>query len=424
MNAGRIIAIIVGAVLGLIALALMIGGTILGIAYAIEREGDGYFDATFRRLASPTAAITTEEADLREEPPGWFLEFVDFSVRIKATNSNPDDPVFVGIGPESDVEAYLQTVARDEIIDISPGRDPKYRTVVGTGTAEPPGTQEFWVASAQGPGTQQMTWEFTEGSWIAVLMNADGSPGILADVTVGVRSGALQAVALGMLIIGLLILILAVVIVVLAVRDYPAEPEAEAEEAAAALPQPARLEAELDTPLSRWLWLVKWFLAIPHFIVLAFLYIAFAILSFIAFFAILFTKRYPRGMFNFNVGVLRWTWRVMYYCATGGLGTDRYPPFSTDPDPDYPAHFDVEYPGELSRGLVLVKWWLLALPHYIILGIIAGGGASFWGRYEFAYSGGLLGLLVFFAAVALLFTGRYPRGSLTSSSGSIAGCSG
>ena len=140
---------------------------------------------------------------------------------------------------------------------------------------------------------------------------------------------------------------------------------------------PVRVDGALDRHLSRWLWLVKWFLAIPHYVVLAFLWLAFAVLSVVAFFAILFTGRYPRAIFDFNVGVLRWTWRVQYY-SYGALATDRYPPFSLRDDPAYPARLQVEYPQRLSRGLVLVKWWLLAIPHYLVVGLFVGGTYAIW----------------------------------------------
>ena len=175
---------------------------------------------------------------------------------------------------------------------------------------------------------------------------------------------------------------------------------------------PVRVDASLDEHLSRWLWLVKWVLAIPHFVVLAFLWLAFVVLSVVAFFAILFTGRYPRAIFDFNVGVLRWTWRVQYYTYSA-LGTDKYPPFALQSDPAYPADLTVAYPERLSRGLVLVKWWLLAIPHYIVVGLFAGGGIfglSEVSRHSDGWtSGGLIGILVLIAAVILLFTGRYPE---------------
>jgi uncharacterized protein DUF4389 len=92
-------------------------------------------------------------------------------------------------------------------------------------------------------------------------------------------------------------------------------------------------------------------------------------------------------------------------CSYAALGTDRYPPFTLGPVPHYPATLDVPYPERLSRWLVLAKWWLLALPHYILVSIFLGGGPP-----GPIYWGGLIALLVFCAGVALLFTTRYPRG--------------
>ncbi|MER5262677.1 DUF4389 domain-containing protein [Actinosynnema sp. NPDC002837] len=174
---------------------------------------------------------------------------------------------------------------------------------------------------------------------------------------------------------------------------------------------PVRVHGRFDPALNRWLWLVKWLLVIPHYVVLAFLWMAFGVVGLVAFVAILVTGRYPRPLFDFALGVLRWTWRVAYY-SFGALATDRYPPFSLGEEPDYPATLDIAYPERLSRGLVLVKW-LLALPHLVVVGIFLGGGGYLAFRAgEWAYSpaGGLVGLLVLIAGVVLLFTGRYPRG--------------
>jgi hypothetical protein len=176
-------------------------------------------------------------------------------------------------------------------------------------------------------------------------------------------------------------------------------------------PYPLQLTGELAPRLSRGLWLVKWLLAIPHFVLLFFLWVAFAVVSVIAFFAILFTGRYPRRLFEFNTGVLRWSWRVGFY-SYSALGTDKYPPFTLKDVADYPARLEIAYPESLSRGLVLVKWWLLAIPHYFIVAVFAGGGLAAWAAGSGGWvssSGGLVGLLVCIAGVTLLFTARYPK---------------
>ena len=162
---------------------------------------------------------------------------------------------------------------------------------------------------------------------------------------------------------------------------------------------PLVLRGDLDKPIHRWLFLVKWLLLLPHLIILALLSIALAVSLVICFFAILFTASYPRGLFGFNVGVLRWWWRVSFY-GYAALGTDRYPPFSLDRDPVYPADLTMEYSQQLNRWLVLVKW-LLAVPHLLVVTIFNGGYGK-WG-------GGLVWLLTVIAGFANLFAGEYPE---------------
>ena len=169
---------------------------------------------------------------------------------------------------------------------------------------------------------------------------------------------------------------------------------------------PVSIKGELSIPPSRGWWLLKWLLGIPHYIILFFLWIAFVVVSVMSFFAIVFTGRHPKGFFDFKVGVLRWSWRVGFY-SYEALGTDKYPPFSLDPDPDYPADLEIPYPERLSRGLVWVKWWLLAIPHYIVIAFLTGWG---WEAGKMNFEGfGLILILAIFAGIAVLFTGKYPK---------------
>jgi len=162
---------------------------------------------------------------------------------------------------------------------------------------------------------------------------------------------------------------------------------------------PVSLRGELTLPPARGWWLLKWLLGIPHYIILCFLWIAFIVVCIISFFAIVFTGKHPKGLFDFKVGVLRWSWRVGFY-SYEALGTDKYPPFSLKPDDSYPADLEIPYPEKLSRGLVWVKW-LLGIPHYIVTATFQGG----WGKGNV----GLVTTLAIFGAVALLFTGKYPK---------------
>jgi hypothetical protein len=442
MTAGKVVLVVLGSILALLGLALMAGGgAALWAKLAVEDE-DGFISTGFEQFRSPTYAIASKGLDVVDLPAAAG----DYArVRIRAAPSLPEKRLFVGIGPADLVRGYLAGVAHDEVndIDLDPFV-PHYDRLRGRPPRRSPASTGFWVASASGSGVQTVVWPVESGRWAAVIMNADASRGVVADVSLGGRLSFLLPLAIGLLIGGAAVLAIGVLLIVLGARRRPRPatateslavtagasaspaaggeaamtPTAAGEEAvtpAAGPPfppaaYPIQLHGNLDEPLSRWLWLVKWLLAIPHYLVLVFLWIAFAVVAVIAFFAILFTARYPRGLFEFNLGVLRWTWRVAFY-SYGALATDRYPPFSLGEEPGYPATLYVEYPERLSRGLVLVKWWLLAIPHYLVLGVFTGGwdwwgGSNRGGPY---YWGGLITLLAIFAAVGLLFSGRYSR---------------
>jgi len=434
MRAGRIVMIVIGAVIALIGLGMLVGGTGALIGYATQRD-DGFFRTGEVRLASPTFAIASDSIDLDSEPgpSNWLIDRGALgTVELDLDPARSETPIFAGIGPSDDVSTYLDDVSHDQVrdVDVSPDRV-SYRRQTGSTTPEPPGEQPFWVSQVTAGEPDVLTWEVESGDWTVVLMNADASRGVDLDARLGIKVDWFLPAAIALLVGGLVLLGGGTALAIVGGRGLrePAEPAVEEPEAAPAVagavpspalapavavePYPLRLSGNLDVDLSRGLWLVKWLLAIPHYIILFFLGIAFFVVTVIAFFAILFTTRYPRGLFDFNVGVLRWSWRVGFY-SFSALGTDRYPPFTLSPT-DYPAELTVDHPERLSRGLVLVKWWLLAIPHYLVVGIFGSGWWLGWWEpqdpdWQFPGGVGLIAMLVVFAGVALLFAGRYPAG--------------
>lgn len=440
MKARSIAMLVVGILFSMLGVGLLFGGIAASWVNALQNDG-GYLTSPRERFAVDSSAIVSARADgIRGDTYPGPLPFDVGSIRIAAESADPGKDVFVGIAPRQDVDRYLSGANYSELRDVEfrPFRT-EYREVQGTAQLPAPADQAFWVASAAGGGAQNLDWKIAAGDWSVVVMNADASPGISADLQAGFRSELFGPIAAGLLAAGAILLILGVPLLIFGAQGlgrHGAHPEPPVRAAAGSAPTaafqgtatqppaltapaerapyPSRLRGDLDPVLSRWMWLVKWVLAIPHFIVLFFLWFAFVVVTIIAWFAILFTARYPRSLFDFNVGVLRWSWRVSFY-AYGALGTDQYPPF-TLARTDYPADFEVDYPERLSRGLVLVKGWLLALPHLIIIGALTGSSTVRWTdpdaagvRYETGTGFSLFGFLILVAAVILLFSGRYQR---------------
>jgi hypothetical protein len=418
-SAGRILLVVLGSIVALLGAGLLAAGGALLWADQTQRDDEGFLTTPTERFERDSYAIVSDNIDLFEAETGsdWILsDDVLGDVRLRSENVEGGD-TFVGIAPTAELNSYLGTVEHDEVTDLD--FDPfsvSYRRISGGEPTGPPTEQTFWAASAAGPGEQTATWEPESGDWTIVVMNADGSRGVAVELSAGADANFLLWLAIGLMIAGVLVLGGGVAMIVFGARGAASGAAATAavvpgaEEARPSV-YPVALRGELDAGLSRWLWVVKWLLAIPHYILLVFLWIAFWILSVIAFFAILFTGRYPRGIFDFNVGVLRWTWRVGFY-TYWALGTDRYPPFTLGPAPDYPATLEIEYPERLSHWLPLVKW-ILAIPHLILVGIFVGGWGWGWGWGDNDLWGvgiaGLVGVLVVIAGFVLLFTGRYPR---------------
>ncbi|MDQ2959603.1 MAG: DUF4389 domain-containing protein [Candidatus Dormibacteraeota bacterium] len=429
---GGIALVILGAISALVAFGLLAGGGLLMWADRTQRDASGYLASPTVQLASSSYAIAATDLTVAVSEPGWHVAPDALgSVRVTATAPESRRNVFIGIASRTDVLGYLNGVAYDGLSGSAvKSGGPAYQAHAGQAPAALPTSQTFWQARVVGSGTQSLSWTVANGQWAIVLMNADASRGVAADVSVGATAPFLFALALGLLIGGAVALLIAGLLlfggIALLRPGAPRQPltrptpppapqgalPAPPPVAAAMPAYPLRIEGHLDAAPSRWLWTVKWVLLVPHYIVLAVLSIAAFVLTVVAFVAILFTGRYPRPIFDFNVAVLRWWWRVGFY-GYSALGTDRYPPFTFDAATDYPASLDVPYPEHLSRGLVLIKWWLLAIPQYIIVGALVGGAtfAVHNAAYTSGYGyGGLITVLTLIAGVAVLFTARYPRG--------------
>jgi hypothetical protein len=213
-GAGRIIAIVAGALLILISVGLLGAGGV-AVWAGFQRDG-GYVTTDVQEFSASGSALATDPVDLGSEGVSWVYssDFLD-SVRIRVTPTTSDQPLFVGIGRSAAVSGYLAGVSRTVISDFW-GNDVK--AVPGGAPESPPGDQDFWVASTHGSGTQTLVWDPSGGTWTAVVMNADGRRGLDVKADLGGRIPHLGWIALGLLLLGAILLAAGVLLIVFAVR--------------------------------------------------------------------------------------------------------------------------------------------------------------------------------------------------------------
>jgi hypothetical protein len=220
MTAGRIALLVAGGLLALVSLGLLAGGGTLLWAHTTQRDDDGFYSTRFERFESDGYAIRSDDLDLSTDGPDWLFDEGRLgTIRLNAASGNPDKELLIGIGPKNVVETYLRGVEHDVVVDVTV--DPfevEYRPQPGSRPLPTPGTQEFWATVAN----RRLEWEVMEGDWVAVVMNADGSRGVVADVSVAAKSDLILWVAIGLLAAGLLLGALATLPIVRGSRSRPA----------------------------------------------------------------------------------------------------------------------------------------------------------------------------------------------------------
>jgi hypothetical protein len=224
---GRIAQVAFGSLVAVVGMVLLLAGAAVALAHLTLRDSDGFYSSSTERLTTPTRALTSERLRIGHvDGPGsaWAADAAPVRVRVRAASAD-GRPIFVGIGPERAVDAYLRGVAHDEVTDVR--SDPFSTEFVrrnGAVRPAPPARQGFWAAAATGPGTQTAEWKVGDGRWTAVVMNADGRPGLATDMSVGAKLGWLIWVGVGLAALGVLALAGAAGLLIAGLRRRPGTP--------------------------------------------------------------------------------------------------------------------------------------------------------------------------------------------------------
>jgi hypothetical protein len=222
---GRIVLIVLGSIGVLFGLALLAGGSFLLWTDRTQRE-DGYLTTPTEQFATSTYALTRTRLQVDADGPAWLLNENWFGkVRIRGESAAGGKLLFIGIGPATAVARYLGSVAHANVedIEVDPFRV-EYRPIAGGPPQGPPTAEHFWAVSASGVGPQTVTWKVRDGDWSVVLMNADGSRRVVADIDLGAKLSFLLWLAIGLLLGGVFVFAGSTALIVLAARTRESAP--------------------------------------------------------------------------------------------------------------------------------------------------------------------------------------------------------
>jgi len=219
MSAGKILLLVFGVIVVLVAFGLMAAGGSALWANSALTDDEGYFSTETILIDKDSYAIVSEPTDI-EVGSWWAWDWGDLVIfKVKGSNDDPSKNIFMGVADESDLSDYLMDVEYDEVIelDINPDRL-EYRNHPGNSEPAAPTTQTFWEEKAHGPGTRTLEWELEAGTWSLVAMNEDGSAGLDLSIVFGAKVPWLFGIGLGLLLGGIVALLIGAFMIVLAVR--------------------------------------------------------------------------------------------------------------------------------------------------------------------------------------------------------------
>ncbi len=250
-SAWHIVAIVIGCLMLFPGISMFTGGGAIALAQAVATDEDGYFHFTLDRIESDGVAVATTDLwldDVEGDASPWVLDWLDLDLRLRVEGAASTEDVFVGIARSDDVERYLADASFSRVVELDE-HTPVYLQVGGVNAVTAPLDQDFWTVSSSGTGEQELDWDARGGRWSVVVMNADGSPVVAADVEVGARSGAVTPIAITLLVIGGIVSATAIVLIVVGIRGRRKQgsPSPKLPAATTPLPPPAPASAvQLD----------------------------------------------------------------------------------------------------------------------------------------------------------------------------------